>query len=70
MFICSIFFVKYNYNHHIDQVEDEMGGACRAHWEKANTYRLLVGKSERKRPLEKPSRAWPDNIKTNLAKIG
>jgi hypothetical protein len=30
---------------------------------KENTYRLLVGKSEGKRPLGRPRRRWVDNIK-------
>jgi hypothetical protein len=31
-----------------------------------NAYRILVEKSERKRPLEKPRRRWEDNIKMDL----
>jgi hypothetical protein len=27
-----------------------------------NAYRILVGKSEGKRPLERPRRSWVDNI--------
>jgi hypothetical protein len=38
--------------------------------EKRNVYRLLVGKSEEKRPLERPRRRWIDNIKMNLLEIG
>jgi hypothetical protein len=38
--------------------------------EKRNVYRLLVGKSERKRPLERPRRRWIDNIKMDLLEIG
>ena len=30
------------------------------------SYRLLVGKSEGKRPLGKSRRRWDDNIKTDL----
>ena len=33
-------------------------------------YRVLVGKSEGKRPLEKPRRRWEDNIKRDLQKVG
>jgi hypothetical protein len=32
---------------------------------KRNAYRLLVGKPEGKRPLEKPRCWWEDNIKIN-----
>jgi hypothetical protein len=38
--------------------------------EKSNVYRLLVGKSEGKRPLERPRRRWIDNIKIYLLEIG
>jgi hypothetical protein len=38
--------------------------------EKRNVYRLLVGKSERKRPLGRPRRRWIDNIKMDLLEIG
>jgi hypothetical protein len=37
--------------------------------EKRNVYRLLVGKSERKRPLGRPRRRWVDNIKMDLGEI-
>jgi hypothetical protein len=38
--------------------------------EKRNVYRLLVGKSEGKRPLGRPRRKWFNNIKLDLAEIG
>jgi hypothetical protein len=38
--------------------------------EKRNAYRLLVGKREGKRPLERPRRTWVDNIKIELLEIG
>jgi hypothetical protein len=38
--------------------------------EKRKVYRLLVGKPEGKRPLERPRRRWIDNIKMNLLEIG
>jgi hypothetical protein len=31
-----------------------------------NVYRVLMGKPERKRPLEKPWRRWEDGIKMYL----
>jgi hypothetical protein len=34
--------------------------------EKRNTYRLLVGKPEGKRPLGRPRRRWVDNIKMDF----
>jgi hypothetical protein len=38
--------------------------------EKRNAYRLLVGKSEGKRPLGKPRRRWVDNIRIDLGEVG
>jgi hypothetical protein len=38
--------------------------------EKRNAYKLLVRKSEEKRPLGEPRRRWVDNIKMELAEIG
>jgi hypothetical protein len=33
-------------------------------------YRVLVGRTEGKRPLERPRRRWEDNIKMDLREIG
>jgi hypothetical protein len=33
-------------------------------------YRILVGRSEGKRPLGRPRRRWEDNIKMDLREIG
>jgi hypothetical protein len=38
-------------------------------WER-NVYRVLVGKPEGKRPLERPRRRWEDGIRTDLREIG
>jgi hypothetical protein len=38
--------------------------------ETRNAYRILVGKSEGKRPLGRPRRRWLDNIKIDLREIG
>jgi hypothetical protein len=34
--------------------------------EDRGVHRMLVGKPEGKRPLEKPTRKWEDNIKMDL----
>ena len=47
-----------------------MGGACSAYGERRGVYRVLVGKSEGKRPLERPRRRWEDNIKIDLQEVG
>jgi hypothetical protein len=38
--------------------------------ERRGVYRVLVGRSEGKRPLERPRRMWEDNIKLDLGEIG
>jgi hypothetical protein len=35
-----------------------------------NVYRFLVGKTEGKRPLERPRHRWEDGIKMDLRGIG
>jgi hypothetical protein len=35
-----------------------------------NAYRLLVGKPEGKRPLERPRCRWVDNIRMDLVEVG
>jgi hypothetical protein len=37
---------------------------------KRNTYRILVGKPEGKRPLGRQRLRWVDNIKIDLREIG
>ena len=38
--------------------------------ERRGVYRVLVGKPEEKRPLERSRRRWEDNIKIDLQKVG
>jgi hypothetical protein len=60
-------FAKYHYN---DQVnKHEMSRECSTHREKRDTYRVLVGKPEGKRPLERPRRRREDNIKMDRREI-
>jgi hypothetical protein len=51
---------------------DELGWAGHvARMEKGRgVYRVLVGRPERKRPLERPMRRWENNIKMDLREIG
>jgi hypothetical protein len=46
-----------------------MGRECSRNGEKRNTYRILVGRPEGKRPLERPGRRWVGNIKMDLRQI-
>jgi hypothetical protein len=43
--------------------EDEIGRACNTHGETRNSYRILVGTREGKRPLGRSRHRWEDNIK-------
>ena len=38
--------------------------------ERRSLYRVLVGKLEGKRPLERPRRRWEDNIKMDIQEVG
>jgi hypothetical protein len=70
---------------HIEELRDLYSSLCiiriikwrRMRWaghgarmgKKRNTYRLLVGKSEGKRPLGRPRRRWVDNIGMDLGEV-
>jgi len=41
------------------------GGGCGTHGEKRNAYRVLLGKTESKKPLGRPRYRW-GNTKMNL----
>jgi hypothetical protein len=47
-----------------------MGGPCSTKGLKRNAYRLLVGKPDGKRPLERPRRRSVDNIRMDLGEVG
>jgi hypothetical protein len=47
-----------------------MGRACGAYGEDRGVHRVLVGKTEGKRPLGRPRRRWEDNIKMDLQEVG
>jgi hypothetical protein len=47
-----------------------MGRACSTIREKRNALRILVGKTEGKRPLGTPRRRWEDNIRMDLREVG
>jgi hypothetical protein len=47
-----------------------MGGHVTRMREKRNAYRLLVGKPEGRRPLERTRRRGLDNIRMDLVEVG
>jgi hypothetical protein len=46
-----------------------VSGTCGAHGEGRGVYRVLVGRSEGKRPLGRPRHMWENNIKMDLREI-
>jgi hypothetical protein len=50
--------------------EDEIGRACSTNVEMRNAYRILVGKAEGKRPIERPKHRWVDDFKIDRREIG
>jgi len=54
-----------------DKIENnEMDWACGAYGRGEGVYRVLVGKSEGRRPLGRHRRRWIDNIRTDLQEVG
>jgi 3-oxoacyl-ACP reductase-like protein len=47
-----------------------MGWACSSDGEERGVYRVLVGKSERKKPLGRSRCRWEDNINMGLQEVG
>jgi len=47
-----------------------MGGTCGTHRGGGDVYRVLLGKSEGKRPLGRPRLRWKDNVKLDLREMG
>jgi hypothetical protein len=59
---CEVIFIQVK--------EDEMVRACSTNGEKRNSYRILVGMPEEKRPLGRPRCRWVNNIRMDLRAIG
>jgi len=49
---------------------NEMGRVAARMGERRGVYRVLVGKTEGKRPIERHGHRWEDNIKIELQKVG
>ena len=47
-----------------------MGGTYSTYGERREAYRVLVGKTEGKRPLGRPRHSWEDNIEMDLQGVG
>ena len=54
-----------------DKIEkNEMGWVCGAYGWREGMYRVLLGKPERRGPVERPRRRWVDNIRMDLQEVG
>jgi hypothetical protein len=63
-FIMRSFIIYYSPNIiRMMKIKEDMGGACSAHGEIRNAYRISVGKSEGKGLLRRRRRRWEDNNK-------
>ena len=51
-------------------ITSEMGRTCSTYGDSRSAYRVLVGKPEGRRPLERPRIKWEDNIKMDLREVG
>jgi hypothetical protein len=71
-YIHSLYILKYIsiYVSIIKSRRKRWAGHVERMGEKRNVYRILVGKSEGKRPMGRPRRRWVDNIKMDLREIG
>jgi hypothetical protein len=49
---------------------NEMGGACNTYGEKRGPYRILVGRTQGRRPLGRSRHRWEDNIKMVVQDVG
>jgi hypothetical protein len=47
-----------------------MDWSCNIYGEMRNVYKILVRKSEGKRPFGRPKHRWKDNIRMDLKEIG
>jgi hypothetical protein len=47
-----------------------VGGAYGTHGRGEKVHKVLVGKSEGKRPLGRPRRRWEDGVRMDLREIG
>ena len=47
-----------------------MGGHVACMWDSRGAYRVMMGKSEEKRPPGRSELLWEDNIKMHIKEIG
>jgi hypothetical protein len=67
------FIILYSFPNIIRQIKSRRmrwAGHVARMGEERNVYRVLMGKSERNRPLGRPRRRWEDGIRMDLREIG
>jgi hypothetical protein len=64
IFLNSSILLRYLYGNHKITCRTQISSTFQ------NVCRVLMGKPEGKRPLERPRRRWKDGIKMNLREIG
>jgi hypothetical protein len=50
-------------------MKNEMGGTCIMYGKRSGAYRVLVGKPEGRRSLERHRHRWEDGIKIDLGEV-
>jgi hypothetical protein len=63
-----VVITKYHSGYQIKK--NEVGGACSTLGEGRGGYRILVGRTEGRRPLGRPRLRWEDDIKMDLKEVG
>jgi hypothetical protein len=62
--------LQLNISYHIKYRRMRWAGHVARMGEERSVHRVLVGKTEEKRPLGKPRRRWEDDIKMDLQEVG
>ena len=65
--LCSACPTKYNPSDQVTKIE--MGRACNMDGDSRDACRVLVRKTERRRPLGRLRRRWEDNIKIYILEV-
>ena len=72
IFFCllNISYYNFNFSYQIKSSRMRWAGHVARMGERRGLHRVLVGKPEGTRPLERPRRRWEDNIKMDLQEVG
>jgi hypothetical protein len=59
-------YALYSSSNNVRVIKSRRRGVC----DRIDAYRVLVGKPERRRPLERPRHRWEDGFKIDLQEVG